>query len=100
MNLPLKQQILYFNFLFFKTEACIALNILILCDMYGSLYLWYILAIDADAASLNVVETEDESNDGALSRAWLSHLEGSTQNDTVIIFTLHKSNHKQADCAC
>lgn len=37
-------------------------------------YFWYILAIDANAASINVIETEDKSNDSALPRPWLSHL--------------------------
>lgn len=37
-------------------------------------YFRYILAIDANAASLDIVEAEDESNDGALPRAWWPHL--------------------------
>lgn len=44
-----------------------------------NIYFWYILAIDANAASLNVIETEEESNDGALPRAWWPHLERLTE---------------------
>lgn len=42
--------------------------------MWANVYFWYILAIDGNAASLNIIEPEDESNDGAFSRARWSHL--------------------------
>jgi len=52
-------------------------------------YLGYVLAVDADAASLDVVETEEQPDDGALARPRLAHLREVTQRSKL----KNKINH-------